>query len=105
MACLEEFFTAEFARLRDFYGIQLNQDDIKEIIEWLKDRLEVNSEGKILDRLKVASPIELQQARYDLVQFIKRIRRNRTSQANAKLPPIGAVQATDEREARDHEIG
>nr|MDO8098168.1 hypothetical protein [Candidatus Njordarchaeota archaeon] len=104
MACLEEFFRAEFVRLRDFYAIQLNQDDIKEIIEWLKDRLEVSSESKILDRLKVMSPIELHQTRYDLVQFIKRIRRNRSGQAHAKLPPLGAEQPLDERKARDHEL-
>nr|MDO8132759.1 hypothetical protein [Candidatus Njordarchaeum guaymaensis] len=105
MACLEEFFMAEFARLRDFYSIQLNQDDIKEIIEWLKDRLELGSESKILDTLKVISPLELQQLRYDLVQFIKRIRKNRTGQARTKLPPLGAEQPLDEREERDRRLG
>jgi hypothetical protein len=105
MACLEEFFRVEFARVRDFYSIQINQDDIKEIIEWLKDRLEVSSESKILDRLKAISPIELQQLRYDLVQYIKRIRRNRTSQAHTKLAHLGAEQPLDERKTRDHELG
>jgi hypothetical protein len=101
MACLEEFFRAEFVRLRDFYAIHLNQSDIKEIIEWLKDRLEVSSESRILDELKAMPPIELHQLRYDLVQFIKRVRRNKTIEANAKLPPLGAEQPLGEREERD----
>jgi hypothetical protein len=105
MACLEEFFRAEFARLRDFYAIHLNQDDIKEIIEWLKDRFELSSESSILDELRAMSPIELHQLRYDLVQVIKRIRRNRITQAHAKLPPLGAEQRLDEREERDRRLG
>jgi hypothetical protein len=99
-----QFFTAELDRLRGFYSIEFNEEDIREMEGWLKDRLEVRSGTLIAEKLRSMSEREVRQIRYEFVQSAKRNRRFRKSQANTKLQPVGAANPMGESEERDRRI-
>jgi hypothetical protein len=104
MESWQEFFTAEVNRLREFYLIEAKEEDFKDAAEWLRDHLELNPSEQIMDKIRNLSPCDIRQLRYDFVQFVKRNRRIKNSQARNKLPAVGATHPFDEREERDRRL-
>jgi hypothetical protein len=104
LSCWEEFFAGELSRLKDFYLIQISKEDCKEVEEWLRDTLESATVQSCVDKLRVMPTTELRQLRYDLVQLIKRIHRNKTSERLSKVQAVGAADELDERRTRDRKV-
>jgi hypothetical protein len=104
MELWQEFFAAELDRLKQFYFIEVNGEDLKEARQWLKDRLELVSDEQIVDKLNTLSPCDIRQLKYDFVQFVKRNRRIRNNLTHNKLPIIGTAHPFDEKEERDSRL-
>jgi hypothetical protein len=103
-ASLEKLFTAELDRLKEFYMIELNDEDFREIEEWLKDRLDVRSSNMIAEKLNRMSECDIRRLRYDFIQVVKRSRRFRKSAAHGKPLPVGAANPLGESEERDRRM-
>jgi hypothetical protein len=101
MESWQEFFTAELDRLKQFYYIEANREDLKEAEQWLKDHLELSSEEQIAGKLNTLSPCGTRQLKYDFIQFVKRNRRIKNNLTHNKLPVIGTAHPFDEKEERD----
>jgi hypothetical protein len=104
MESWQEFFKVELNRLREFYLIETNEEDFKEAREWLRDHLELNSSEQIVDKIRSMSPCDSRQLRYDFLQFVKRNRRIKNSQAHNRSTTVGATHPFDEREERDRRL-
>jgi hypothetical protein len=101
MESWEEFFATELARLKQFYSIEPNREDLKEAEMWLRDYVELGLNERIIDKLNILSPCDARQLKYDFIQFVKRNRRIKNNLTHNKLPVIGTAHPFDEKEERD----
>jgi hypothetical protein len=101
MESWQEFFVAELDRLREFYFIEANEEDFKEVEHWLRDVLELSPNELLGDKMKMLSPCDARQLRYDFIQFVKRNRRIRNNLTHNRPPVIGTAHPFDEKEERD----
>ena len=101
MECWQEFFVAELGRLKEFYFIEVNEEDLKETEHWLRDLFEVSQNQQLGEKLSALSPCDARQLRYDFIQFVKRNRRIKNNLTHNKPPSIGTAHPFDEKEERD----
>jgi hypothetical protein len=97
----QEFFVGELDRLKEFYLIEVNEEELKETEQWLRDLLELSPNQQLVDKLKTLSLCDARQLRYDFIQFVKRNRRIKNNLTHNRPPVIGTAHPFTEKEERD----
>lgn len=83
MPCIARVFENALNLLKSEYGIELKPEETDELEAWLRERLGIAKEAKHealkeqLESLKKEHPNEFRKLEYELIQFVKRLRRKR----------------------------
>jgi hypothetical protein len=79
--CFLRIFEAALGLLKTEYRIELTPEEIEEVETWLRERLGIAKEEKHealkvkLESLKKERPNEFRKLEYDVIQFVKQLRR------------------------------
>jgi hypothetical protein len=81
--CFARVFENALGLLKTEYRIELTPEEIEELEAWLRERLGIAKEEKHetlkeqLESLKKERPNEFRKLEYEVIQFVKRLRRKR----------------------------
>lgn len=81
MPCFARVFETALGLLKTEYRIELTPEETEALEAWLRERLGIAKEAKHealkeqLESLKKERPSEFRKLEYDVIQFVKRLRR------------------------------